>query len=161
MELRHLNDVSIYIVPLLDDNLTWKDLTVESGYINAFTIDKNRPYFEDKVFLIYDSKSNTRESLNRYLKFRNLDTIHNTRFITINNKHYTVYCFNKTKYKKDINNLQLNGKVKDINAALEINRFWNNVPVPELAQRLFLNSYRFGDKITAELPEEDYYSYEE
>ena len=37
MVLKNLNDVSIYIVPLLDDNLTWNDLTVESGYINAYT----------------------------------------------------------------------------------------------------------------------------
>lgn len=35
------------------------------------------------------------------------------------------------------------------------------MPVPELAQRLFLSTYRFGDTISAELPEEDYYSYEE
>lgn len=161
MELRNLNNTSIYIVPLLDDNLTWKDLTVESGYVNAFTTDKNRPYFEDKVFLVYRSDCNTSEALERYLKFNHLNTIHNTKYITINNIHYTVYCFNRTQYKKDIDNLQLNGKVKNINAALEINRFWNNVPVPELAQRLFLDSYRFGDKITAELPEEDYYSYED
>lgn len=40
MVLKNLNDVSIYIVPLLDDNLTWNDLTVESGYINAYTTDK-------------------------------------------------------------------------------------------------------------------------
>ena len=52
MVLKNLNDVSIYIVPLMDDNLTWQDLTVESGFINAYTSDKNRPYLEDKVFLV-------------------------------------------------------------------------------------------------------------
>ena len=36
MVLKNLNDVSIYIVPLMDDNLTWQDLTVESGFINAY-----------------------------------------------------------------------------------------------------------------------------
>ena len=63
--------------------------------------------------------------------------------------------------KKDINDLKSVGKTYNVNAALEINRFWANVPVPELAQRLFLNTYRFGESINAELPEEDYYSYEE
>lgn len=161
MELRNLNDVSIYIVPLLDNNLTWVDLTVESGFVNAFTIDKNRPYFEDKVFLVYDSSVNTYESLERFRKFNHLDTIHNTKYITINKRHYTVYCFNTIEYKKDISNLQINGKTKSVKASLEINRFWNNVPVPDLAQRLFYSSYKFGESITAELPEEDYYCYED
>ena len=148
MVLKNLNDVSIYIVPLLDDNLTWNDLTVESGYINAYTTDKNRPF-------------NTKESLDRYRKFKQLDSLYNTKYITINNKHYTIYCLSNPKYKKDIHNLQSTGKTYNVSAALEINRFWANVPVPELAQRLFLNTYRFGESINAELPEEDYYSYEE
>ena len=157
MVLKNLNDVSIYIVPLLDDNLTWNDLTVESGY----TTDKNRPFLEEKVFLVYDSSVNTKESIERFRKFKKLDSLYNTRYITINNKHYTIYCLSNPKYKKDINNLQSTGKTYNVEAALEINRFWTNVPVPELAQRLFLSTYRFGDTISAELPEEDYYSYEE
>lgn len=161
MVLKNLNDVSIYIVPLLDDNLTWNDLTVESGYINAYTTDKNRPFLEEKVFLLYDSSVNTKESLDRYRKFKQLDSLYNTKYITINNKHYTIYCLSNPKYRKDIHNLQSTGKTYNVSAALEINRFWANVPVPELAQRLFLNTYRFGESINAELPEEDYYSYEE
>lgn len=159
MELKNLNDVSIYIIPLLDDNLTWRDLTVESGFVNAYTSDKNRPYLEDKVFLLYDSSVNTRESLDRFCKFKNLDTVHNTTYITIDNKPYTVYCFNSIKYRKDINSLKNYGKTFSLDSALEINRFWNNVPVPELSKRLFLPLYRNGEAIEAELPEEDYYGY--
>jgi len=159
MELKALNDVSIYIVPLLDDNLTWRDLTVESGFINAYTSDKNRPYLEDKVFLVYDSSVNTRESLDRYCKLKNLDTVYNMKYITINNKHYTVYCFSNPKYKKDINSLKNYGKAFSLEAKLDINRFWTNVPVPELSKRLFYPHYRNGETIEAELPEEDYYSY--
>lgn len=44
---------------------------------------------------------------------------------------------------------------------LEINRFWQGIKVPELERRLFYSWYRFGDSIEAELPEEDYYSYED
>ena len=160
MVLKNLNDVSIYIVPLIDDNITWQDLTVESGFVNAFTSDINRPYLEDKVFLLYDSSVNTKESLERYLKFEHLDTIYNKRYITINKHHYTVYCFSNLTYKKEISNLQQNGKVYDAKAKGEIAMFWNNVPVPELGQRLYYEHYRFGEPITAQLPEEDYYPYE-
>lgn len=159
MELKNLNDVSIYIVPLIDDNITWRDLTVESGFINAFDTDKNRPYLEDKVFLMYDSSVNTKESLNRFLKFNKLDTRYSTTYITIDKKHYTVYCLSNPKYKKDINSLTTNGKTYSLEAKLEINRFWNNVSVPNLAERLFYDFYRCGDIVKAELPEEDYYGY--
>ena len=161
MVLKGLNDVSIYIVPLMDDNLTWRDLTVESGFINAYTTDKNRPYLEDKVFLVYDSEVNTKESLERYCKFEHLDTVFNKRYITINKHHYTVYCLNNPKYKKDINQLKSIGKVYNAQTASEITCFWNNVPVPELAARLYYPTYRSGESIIAELPEEDYYPYEE
>ena len=121
MVLKNLNDVSIYIVPLLDDNLTWNDLTVESGFINAYTTDKNRPFLEDKVFLVYNSNINTKESIDRFKKFKNLDSLYNIKYITINNKHYTVYCLSNPKYKKDIYNLQSTGKTYNVEAALEIN----------------------------------------
>lgn len=159
MELRALNDVSIYIAPLCDSNLTWRDLTVESGFVNAYTSDKNRPYLEDKVFFVYDSSVNTRESLDRYCKFKKLDTIYNTKYITIKNKHYIVYAFSNPKYRKDINRLKSSGKAFSLDAKLEINRFWANVPVPELGMRLFYPHYRYGESIEVELPEEDYYSY--
>ena len=73
MELRNLNDVSTYILPLIDDSITLDDISINSGFINAYTEDINRPYLEDKVFLLYDSKVNTAESMNRFRKFRDLD----------------------------------------------------------------------------------------
>lgn len=160
MVLKNLNDVSIFIAPLCNDNITWIDLTRESGFINAYTSDKNRPFLEDKVFFIYDSSVNTVESLNRYRKFEKLSTLYNKRYITINKKHYIVYCFNNPNYIKEIRNLQSSGKTLNLKASLKIYNFWNNVPVPQLSERLFLKKY-LGYPIKAELPEEDYYSYEE
>lgn len=161
MVLKNLNDVSIYIVPLCDDNITWRDLTVESGFINAFTSDKNRPFLEDKVFLVYDSSVNTVESLETHCKLSRLDSYYNKRYITINKRHCTVYCLSNPKYNKDIKRLRNNGKPSTLDAMLEINRFWQGIKVPELERRLFYSWYRFGDSIEAELPEEDYYSYED
>lgn len=161
MVLKNLNDVSIYIVPLCDDNITWRDLTVESGFINAYTTDKNRPFLEDKVFLVYDSSVNTVESLETHCKMCKLDSYYNKRYITINKKHYTVYCLCNPKYAKDIKRLRNNGKASTLDAMLSINRFWEGINVPELPMRLFYRHYRFGDSIEAELPEEDYYSYED
>lgn len=161
MVSKNLNDVSIYIAPLCDDNLTQRDLSVESGFVNAFTTDKNRPYLENKVFLMYDSKVNTAESLETHLKLPSLDSFYNKRYITVDNNHYTVYCLSNPKYSKDINNLQSNGKTYSQDAMIGIYNFWYGASIPDLEKRLFYNWYRFGEPIRAELPEEDYYSYED
>lgn len=147
------------MVPLLDDNITLDDICPESGYVGAYTEDINRPYLKDKVFLLYDNSVNTEKSLNRYLKFKQLDTLYNTRNILLKNKPYTVYCFSNPEYIKDIRNLSKIGKTATVNAALEISRFWQSVPLPELSNRLFLHYYRLGESIKAVSPEEDYYSY--
>lgn len=159
MVSKDLNDVSVFITPLLNDKLTVKDLTVESGFINAYTSDINRPYLEDKIFLLYDSQINTKESLERFCKFKNLDTLHNIKYITINKHHYTVYCFSNPKYKKEINNLISIGKTNNLDTNLKIYNFWKDVPIPKLNERLFFPNCSFGESINAELPEEDYYDY--
>lgn len=156
VELNNLNDVSIYIVPLIDDNITLTDLSVESGFVNAYTEDIDRPYLEDKVFLLYDSSVNTKESLARSKKFSQLDTIHHKKYLKINKKHYTLYCFNLVKYKRDILSLRSVGKAERPEASLEINRFWCSMTVPDLVNRLFLSFYTYGEGIKAALPPSDY-----
>lgn len=159
MVSKNLNDVSIFITPLLNDKITLNDITEESGFINAYTSDINRPYLEDKIFLLYDSHVNTKESLERFCKFKNLDTLHNMTYMTINKHHYTVYCFNNPIYKEEINNLKNIGKTNNLNTNLKIYNFWKDVPIPKLNERLFFPNCCFGEYINAELPEEDYYDY--
>lgn len=158
---KSLNDVSLFIAPLCDDNITLNDLSIESGFVNAYTSDINRPFLENKVFFVYDSKVNTKESLETHLKFPKLATYYNKKYMTVNKHPYTIYCLSSPKYRKDINNLQKVGKTLTLDAMLEINRFWDKIDFPEIPKRLFYSWYRFGEPITAELPEEDYYSYED
>lgn len=160
VELNNLNDVSIYIVPLIDPNISLTDISVESGFVNAYTEDIDRPYLEDKVFMLYDTSVNTVESMNRYLKFSKLDTLHHTKYIKIDKKHYILYCFNIIEYKKDIRSLKEIGKVIKPEAALEISRFWVSMTVPNLIHRLFLSSYAYGEGIKAITKPRDFLSYE-
>ena len=129
MELKNLNDVSTYILPLVDDSITLDDVSTNSGFINAYTEDINRPYLEDKVFLLYDSKVNTVESMNRFRKFRDLDTLYNMKYIQINKHPYTVYCFSNPTNKKDISSLISIGKKIKTNESFKLIKFWNIVIV--------------------------------
>lgn len=143
------------MVPLCDDNITRSDLLDGSGFVDAYTIDKNRPYYEDKVFLLYDNTITTEQSLHTFCKLSKLDTLHHRRFVNIHGKPHTIFCFNNPLYKKDFDSLKLRGKVESTKAKLEIYNFWRNVPLSDLVFKLFYDDYGIGKPIFNEVPEED------
>ena len=155
MELKNYNLTTKLIIPLLDDNITLEDVSEESGFVNAFTEDINKPYYDNHIFLLYKSVD-TIESLRRFQKFNILETIHNIRYITINKEHYIVYTF--VKINKDINNILKCGQCFNPKNSLEINNFWKNID-NDLFQRLFIPQYEYSKDIKDVLPEEDYYPY--
>lgn len=157
MAAKNLNHVAKLIVPLLDDNIVHDDISYESGFVNAYIDDINRPYLEDFIFLLYDSSFNTIESLNRFLKFRQLDTLHSMRYIKINKQHYTVYVFSKVNNKAVINNIIQGSATTPATAKLDIYNFWKDVPSEGYNHEIFLPQYRFCHPIKATLAEEDYY----
>jgi len=159
--LNKLNDVSIFIVPLLDDNLLYSDVSEESGFINAYTEDINRPSLQNKIFLMYDGSTNTKESLERYIKFEKLETIYSKKYITIKNVSYIIYCFIIENNKKAILEIINSGKTTNLQLRNEILQFWLSHENLELVRRLFVDNYRKGEPVKAVLPEEDYYSYED
>lgn len=155
MELKNYNLTTKLIIPLLDDNIVLEDVSEESGFVNAFTDDINKPFYDNHIFLLYKSVD-TIESLRRFQKFNKLTTIHNIRYITINNEHYIVYTF--VKINKDINNILKCGQCFNPKNSLEINNFWKNID-NDLFQRLFIPQYEYSKDIKDILPEEDYYPY--
>ena len=155
MESKNYNLTTKLIIPLLDDNITLEDISEESGFVNAFTEDINKPYYDNHIFLLYKSVD-TIESLRRFQKFNILETIHNIRYITINKEHYIVYTF--VKINKDINNILKCGQCFNPKDALEINNFWKDID-NDLFQRLFIPQYEYSKDIKDVLPEEDYYPY--
>lgn len=155
MELKNYNLTTKLIIPLLDDNIVLEDVSEESGFVNAYTDDINKPFYDNHIFLLYKSVD-TIESLRRFQKFNKLTTIHNIRYITINNEHYIVYTF--VKINKDINNILKCGQCFNPKISLEINNFWKNID-NDLFQRLFIPQYEYSKDIKDILPEEDYYPY--
>lgn len=156
MEWNNYNLTTKLIIPLLDDNITLDDISKESGFVNAYTDDINKPFYDNHIFLLYKS-IDTKESLNRFQKFNQLDTIHNKRYITIDREHYIVYTFVKTN--KDINNILNCGQCFNPKNSIEINNFWKLMD-NDLFQRCFHPRYEYSKEIKNILPEEDYYPYE-
>ena len=56
MELKNYNLTTKLIIPLLDDNIVLEDVSEESGFINAFTDDINKPFYDNHIFFIFSYK---------------------------------------------------------------------------------------------------------
>lgn len=161
MEQKSLNAVSKLIVPLLDNSIDADDLSIDSGFVNAYTDDINKPYLDNHIFLLYDSSVNTVRSMNRFRKFRNLDSLFTSRYVTINKKHYIIYVFSRVSKSNEIKNILNGSGCIPVTAKLDIYNFWKDVPFESYNYEIFLPHFGFCKKVQEELPEEDYYPYEQ
>ena len=147
------------IIPLLDDNIAKEDVSENSGLVGIYTEDINKPYLDNHIFLMYDTDVNTIEAMNRYRKFRQLDTLYNYRYVIINRKHYIIYTFTRVN-NKEINNIIDNGLVLKHKDALNIYNFWKDLD-EKTSRRIFRINYTNSIDLKSVLPEEDYYPYED
>ena len=130
------------------------DLSYESGFIDAFSSDINRPYLDNHIFLLYLAKTDTKESYNRMSKFKELNNLYNETEITLKGHLCKLYTFaiTSTAIQRILNNmLMLNNDEK-----LRIIKFWkctdndvNNYMVNQL-------EYNLHSYIPNIVPEQDY-----
>ena len=156
MEQKDYNDVTIYLLPLIDENITYRDISQDSGFVKAFNSDINRPYLENVIHLMY-KPTITKQGLETFTKLNCLDTLYNTRNVIIDSVHYVIFSFTTTKNKKEIISLT-SGKKVNPKAVNEIYGFWKDIAMTtDFIYTLFYPNYNLGKKIFDELPEEDYY----
>mgnify|MGYP007054770753 CR=1 FL=1 len=151
--------VTKLLIPLLDDNITKEDVSPNSGFVAAYTEDINRPYLDNHIFLLYDTEVNTIEAMNRYKKFRCLDTLYNYRYVIVNRKHYMIYTFTRVN-NKEITNIINTGLVSKHKDALNIYNFWKDLD-EDTTRRIFKLKYSNSIELIHSVPEEDYYPYED
>ena len=80
-------------IPLLNNKIEWKDIQDCSGFVGAYFEDKNRPFLNDHLFLLYDAESKEESSLKCMYKLNSLDNIYETHIVYIKDKPYTVFTF--------------------------------------------------------------------
>ena len=110
------------IVPLLDNCITKEDLTPESGFVDAYVFDKNRPYIEDCIFLMYDISKPTKETGKHEHRFHNCTNLHSIKVVNIGGKPYKIFAFKMIG--KDVKDLYKGFKPKDYNNVVHILSFW-------------------------------------
>lgn len=107
------------VFPLIDDGLSADDLSEETGFVDMYFEDINRPYLDNHLFLLYNWDD--KKSSKVFYKYKKLPTFYGYKVMYINKIPYIVYTFTSNSL---INRLK-NGTaiLRDINKQ-RILQFW-------------------------------------
>lgn len=151
-----------YILPFLFTDK--KYFTDKYSFINAYIQDINRPYLEDKIFIVFEYDPKVYSEINNEMTS---NSYYFTKYdLHMNNKYYIEYVFViPPKYNITIKNI-IDGKFNYISAECKINiiSFWGNMDLSYLKD-LLKNPKDLLDIISLEerneiITEEDYYNYD-
>lgn len=117
-----------YIMPLLFDDNTIVDS--DYGFINAFIGDINKPWLEDKIFLVY----NRDEKFRLDIIFKNNPNFFDKYWIVVEGEVFTVYVFNLPHGLKIPIDIIKKGKPSKISIDLKakIIKFWPDIHFIEM-----------------------------
>lgn len=79
------------IIPLLDENITKNDFSKESGFVNAYVYNKNKPDLLSHLFLLYDGENRTYEKAKIIEKFSKLKSLYSQKAMWIGGHYYLLY----------------------------------------------------------------------
>ena len=139
------------ILPLVDENLQLEDIAPETGFVDAYTLDINRPGLTNHIFLLY-KRCMTDEYLRIKEKLSNLPCLYSKRNITINGILYILFCFTLNNAARMIKNNGTSLLVKE--DRLRIGKFWQFTDVD--ITDFLLGYYYMTEFEDTVLPEEDY-----
>jgi len=139
------------LLSLVNDKLTIDDILPSTGFSGIYTLDINRPYLTNHIFLLYKFVA-TKDSKKTKEKLESFDNFYNKRKISIDGVLYWLYSFTINEASKHIMNNT--GKLLLKKDKIQICKFWNFVDAD-------INEFIFGNVILEEfenntVPEEDY-----
>lgn len=107
------------IIPLIDEAISLRDIDESTGFVGCYLEDKNRPYLDNHVFLLY--KWGDIKSTKVFYKFRKARSFYGYKIMYINGESYIVYTFTSNVNIKRLSkgNIILGDCLK-----LRILRFW-------------------------------------
>lgn len=107
------------IIPLVDESITLDDIKEDTGFVDCYLEDINRPYLDNHVFLLY--KWGNPMSTKVFYNFKKAKSFYGYNIIYINGESYIVYTFTSNENIKRLSNgnILLGDCLK-----LRILRFW-------------------------------------
>lgn len=140
------------IIPFIDNSMTKDYIKPESGFVNGYIYDQNRPSLENCLFLMYDDTLNTVESKMRWMKLRSFSSLRSVKHIRVNKKPYTVYTFQFF----DSNSRSLfKNRTPVGDQASRILQFWG-LDDKNICERILNPTIKIFGIDTSSVPEDDY-----
>lgn len=153
MEKRFLNFKEKCLIPLINNKLSSNDTSKSIGFAGIYFGDKNKPYIENCMFLLY-KLDNSIEQYDLVNKFKTFNNLYTTYILKVNNIYYRVFVFTiNYANKNDINSIK-NGYLNNISLLnkYRISNYYSSDS--DLFCKLFINN-KTNDALY-DLPEEDY-----
>ena len=138
-------------IPLLNANIKLADIKDDSGFVDAYFEDKNRPYLTDHVFLMYDNNVKGENVAKRFSKLSKLNSCYGTSIVKIKDKYYTVYTFT---INPTVRNLRAGNILLSVAQKQKILDFWDHKDSWVTNNVLLGTMYEHPEPSI--LPEEDY-----
>lgn len=140
------------MLPLIDKSLTLEDISDETGFVDVYTSDINRPGLVNHIFLLY-KRIPTNEHFDVRKKLSDIPSLYSKRNIKINNILYTLFCFTinyPIKLIKSNSYLLLKKEEKE-----QIGKFWRftDIDVTDFLLGYTYIGTEFSDNV---IPEEDF-----
>lgn len=92
------------MLPLLDENFKLSDFTEQTGFVDGYLEDINRPSLVNHIFLLYDGNLDTVEKIERDQRFRSFSHLYSRKVIFISGNPYLIYTF--VTISKDIERIR-------------------------------------------------------
>ena len=140
------------IIPLTLYPITLSMLSKEAGFVEAFTNDINKPWLEDRIFLMYEFDMSTKEKAIRFEKMRSMGL--KPYKYKIKNQWYHIYAIPYVNKGAIASKIWEFMRIYEPDDLYKIVTFWKNTD-KELTKLLFtstLNHIRFEK---SNVPEED------
>jgi hypothetical protein len=106
------------IIPLIDESISLNDIK-DDTFVDCFLEDKNRPYLDNHVFLLYEWGD--KKSSKVFYNFKKAKSFYGYKIMYIDKKCYIVYAFTSNRNIRSLKggNITLGDIIK-----LRILRFW-------------------------------------
>lgn len=88
-----MSDFAKVVMPLIERNLKLDDFTEESGFVDVYTEDPDRPYDYRSIYFVVNDKVRNAQSIDRARRFAKTINILGSYTKTIDNTPYIVYRF--------------------------------------------------------------------
>lgn len=140
------------IIPLLDDKFTSFIVSDKAGFINAYTWNKNKPYIDNCIFLMYDATIINKDTQLRDHIIYNSPNLYKKENVIINKHYYTIYaiCIIDSDIKEFLQGLRHKKTV----SASKIMSFWGGKD--EKVNKYLMGILSSYTCTGESVPEEDY-----